>query len=249
MVSRPGWQHRDRCDLYHSALQVYVPEGPFVIEQAPASGDGSRRGVVAEGAVGARALGRFRLFRYEVRSGATASSPTSRGRREPDPPQRRPERAPGYSSWCRRCRRPSGAATSSAPARCGTRTRRSHGSSRGAGSTSTRSRSSARASPGLARRRGGRAPRVAVTDRRRSPAGAVPAFLLGRQAEEDRGEAHDDEVEPTRSHRRPRSRRSTERRRCAGRDVEQVVHGRRLRCMTSHSPPAPFRFAAEKGLS
>ncbi len=60
--------HRARCDLYHSALQVYVPEGRFVIEQAPAWGEGSRRGVVAEGAVGARALGRFRLFRYEIRS-------------------------------------------------------------------------------------------------------------------------------------------------------------------------------------
>lgn len=60
-------EHRDRCDLYHSALQVYLPEGRFVIEQAPAWGEGSRRGVVAEGAVGARALGRFRLFRYEIR--------------------------------------------------------------------------------------------------------------------------------------------------------------------------------------
>jgi hypothetical protein len=61
-------EHRDRCDLYHSALQVHVPEGRFVIEQAPAWGEGSRRGVVAEGAVGAQALGRFRLFRYEIRS-------------------------------------------------------------------------------------------------------------------------------------------------------------------------------------
>ena len=48
---------RDRCDLYHSALQVYVPEGRFVIEQAPAWSDGAERGVVAEGAVGARAAG------------------------------------------------------------------------------------------------------------------------------------------------------------------------------------------------
>jgi hypothetical protein len=61
-------EHRGRCDLYHSALQVYTPAGRFVIEQAPAWGEGSRRGVVAEGAVGARALGRLRLFRYEVRS-------------------------------------------------------------------------------------------------------------------------------------------------------------------------------------
>ena len=58
---------RDRCDLYHSALQVQVPEGRFVIEQAPAWSDGAERGVVAEGSVGTRAAGRFRLFRYEVR--------------------------------------------------------------------------------------------------------------------------------------------------------------------------------------
>jgi hypothetical protein len=59
---------RDRCDLYHSALTVRVPEGRFVIEQAPIRpSDGAERGVVAEGVVGARAAGRFRLFRYEVR--------------------------------------------------------------------------------------------------------------------------------------------------------------------------------------
>jgi hypothetical protein len=60
-------EHRDRCDIYHSALQVYIPEARSVIEQAPAWGEGSRRGVVREGAVGIRALGRFRLFRYEIR--------------------------------------------------------------------------------------------------------------------------------------------------------------------------------------
>ena len=38
-----------------------------MIEQAPAWGEGSRRGAVAEGTAGARPLGRFRLFRYEVR--------------------------------------------------------------------------------------------------------------------------------------------------------------------------------------
>jgi hypothetical protein len=47
---------------------VRVPEGRFVIEQAPIRpGDGAEHGVVAEGAVGTRAAGRFRLFRYEVR--------------------------------------------------------------------------------------------------------------------------------------------------------------------------------------
>ena len=59
--------HRERRDLYHSALQVHVPEGRFVIEQAPAWSEGGERGVVGTGAVGARAAGRFRLFRYEVR--------------------------------------------------------------------------------------------------------------------------------------------------------------------------------------
>ena len=59
---------RERCDLYHSALEVRVPEGRFVIEQAPMRpGDTARRGVVAQGAVGTRAAGLFRLFRYEVR--------------------------------------------------------------------------------------------------------------------------------------------------------------------------------------
>lgn len=60
-------QHRGRADLYHSALEVDVPEGRFVIEQTPAWGAGGERGVVAEGPVGIRAAGRFRLFRYEVR--------------------------------------------------------------------------------------------------------------------------------------------------------------------------------------
>jgi hypothetical protein len=61
-------ERRDRCDLYHSALEVRAPEGRFVIEQAPVRpSDCAERGVVAEGAVGAGAAGRFRLFRYEVR--------------------------------------------------------------------------------------------------------------------------------------------------------------------------------------
>jgi hypothetical protein len=61
-------ERRDRCDIYHSALEVLVPEGRFVIEQAPIRpGDSAERGVVAEGAVGSRAAGRFRLFLHEVR--------------------------------------------------------------------------------------------------------------------------------------------------------------------------------------
>jgi hypothetical protein len=59
-------ERRDRCDLYHSALEVRLPEGRFVIEMTPIrASDGAD--VVAKGAVGSRAAGRFRLFRYEVR--------------------------------------------------------------------------------------------------------------------------------------------------------------------------------------
>jgi hypothetical protein len=62
-----GIGRRPRRDLYHSALEVRAPEGRFVVEQAPAAGDGAARGVVAEGPVGARMLGRVRIFRYELR--------------------------------------------------------------------------------------------------------------------------------------------------------------------------------------
>jgi hypothetical protein len=63
-----GMERRRACDLYHSALEVRAPQGRFVIEMTPIpAGDGAERGVVTEGAVGARAAGRFRLFRYEVR--------------------------------------------------------------------------------------------------------------------------------------------------------------------------------------
>ena len=61
-------ERRPPCDLYHSALEVRVPEGRFVIEQAPVGdSSGLERGVVADGAVGSRWAGRFRIFRYEVR--------------------------------------------------------------------------------------------------------------------------------------------------------------------------------------
>ena len=61
-------ERRPTCDLYHSALEVHVPDGRFVIEQAPVrDASGAERGVVAEGAVGQRWAGRFRIFRYEIR--------------------------------------------------------------------------------------------------------------------------------------------------------------------------------------
>jgi hypothetical protein len=61
-------QRRPACDLYHSALQVEIPGATYVIEQAPVHDwSGKGRGVVAEGAVGNRWAGRFRIFRYEIR--------------------------------------------------------------------------------------------------------------------------------------------------------------------------------------
>jgi hypothetical protein len=61
-------QRRPAYNLYHSALQVEVPDGTFVIEQAPVHDwSGAGRGVVAEGPVGARWAGRCRIFRYEIR--------------------------------------------------------------------------------------------------------------------------------------------------------------------------------------
>jgi hypothetical protein len=61
-------QHRTRCDLYHSALEVRVAADRYVIEMAPVWNDRvPARGVVAEGPVGSGRLGRLRLFRYEIR--------------------------------------------------------------------------------------------------------------------------------------------------------------------------------------
>lgn len=61
-------QRRRPCALYHSALEVVVPEGCFAIEMTPIPDrHGQRRGVVAEGAVGTRWAGRLRVFRYEIR--------------------------------------------------------------------------------------------------------------------------------------------------------------------------------------
>jgi hypothetical protein len=61
-------EQRRPLDLYHAGLEAHLGDGRFVIEVAP-SPDAwrGRRGVVAEGPVGARAAGILRLFRYEVR--------------------------------------------------------------------------------------------------------------------------------------------------------------------------------------
>jgi hypothetical protein len=59
---------RPVCDLYHSALQVFVPEGRYVIENTPVIDErGRERGVVMEGPIGAHWAGHVRIFRYELR--------------------------------------------------------------------------------------------------------------------------------------------------------------------------------------
>ena len=61
-------QHRPPCDLYHAALELRLHDDRFIIEMTPVWGtDAPDRGVVCEGPVGSRWLGRSRLFRYEVR--------------------------------------------------------------------------------------------------------------------------------------------------------------------------------------
>jgi hypothetical protein len=62
-------ERRRPLDLYHTALEVRLPEGRFTIENAWPSPDAhtEARGVVLEGPVASRRIARFRMFRYEVR--------------------------------------------------------------------------------------------------------------------------------------------------------------------------------------
>jgi hypothetical protein len=55
--------------LYHTALQIHLPDGRFVVETMWPSPDAEThsRGVVLESAVGLQLLARWRTFRYEVR--------------------------------------------------------------------------------------------------------------------------------------------------------------------------------------
>jgi hypothetical protein len=69
-------EHRPPYALYHTALEVGVPDARFVIESAPIRDQrGRERGVVAEGPVGTTWAGRFRLFRYEIRRWRGGSIP------------------------------------------------------------------------------------------------------------------------------------------------------------------------------
>ena len=60
---------RPPLDLYHTALEVRVPEGRFVIENSWPIPDanGTARGVLVEGPVFTPRFGRVRAFRYEIR--------------------------------------------------------------------------------------------------------------------------------------------------------------------------------------
>jgi hypothetical protein len=62
-------ERRRPLDLYHTALVVRVPEGRYVVENCWPIPDanGPSRGVAVEGPVASRRLGRWRVFRYEVR--------------------------------------------------------------------------------------------------------------------------------------------------------------------------------------
>ena len=61
-------ERRQPQDLYHSALEVHIGEDRFVVEMTPVRDrHGSQHGGVAEGPVGARWAGRWRIFRYEIR--------------------------------------------------------------------------------------------------------------------------------------------------------------------------------------
>jgi hypothetical protein len=62
-------ERRPALGLYHTALEVRLPEGRFTIENAwpIPDADTASRGVVVEGPVGSSRMARFRAFRYEVR--------------------------------------------------------------------------------------------------------------------------------------------------------------------------------------
>lgn len=62
-------EHREPLDLYHTALEVRVPDGRYTVENGWPSPDSdtAARGVVVEGPVWSRRLSRFRIFRYEIR--------------------------------------------------------------------------------------------------------------------------------------------------------------------------------------
>jgi hypothetical protein len=71
-------QRRPARDLFHSALQVELPEGAFVIEQAPVHDwSGPDRGVVAEEPSALAGRAAFGSFAMRSGSGVVATYQTS----------------------------------------------------------------------------------------------------------------------------------------------------------------------------
>jgi hypothetical protein len=61
-------EHRASADLYHCGLMLCLDDIAYAVEMGPVwNVSDSDRGVLAEGPVGSRWLGRFRAFRYEMR--------------------------------------------------------------------------------------------------------------------------------------------------------------------------------------
>lgn len=64
-----AWRdNRASADLYHCGLMVCFDGTKYAVEMGPVwNVSDPERGVIVEGPVGSRSLGRFRAFRYEVR--------------------------------------------------------------------------------------------------------------------------------------------------------------------------------------
>ena len=61
-------EHRAPQDLYHCGLMLCLDDTSYAVEMGPVwNVTDADRGVIAEGPVGSRWLGRFRAFRYEMR--------------------------------------------------------------------------------------------------------------------------------------------------------------------------------------
>lgn len=61
-------EHRASADLYHCGLMLRLDDITYAVEMGPVwNVSDADRGVLAEGPVGSKWLGRFRAFRYEMR--------------------------------------------------------------------------------------------------------------------------------------------------------------------------------------
>ena len=69
-------ERRDALGLYHAGLMLHLDDVTYAIEMGPVwNVPATDRGVVCEGPVAARWLGRWRIFRYEVRCWAGGQIP------------------------------------------------------------------------------------------------------------------------------------------------------------------------------